>query len=384
MSPSTARVIITGGGPAAVEALLALRELAGDRVSLKLVSPDREFVVRAYEVLAPFHEGHEHHYPLARITADLDAELVVDVLAGVDAAAQLITLGSGERQDYDALIVAVGARLAAPLTGAIPFRGAQDASRLKALLSESQAGRHGPVAFVVSSGHVWALPLYELALQTSDWLRSRGVTDVTLSLVSPEREPLALFGTRVSEEVATMLDANGIEFVAGHALRLHAGRLVLAGGGDLSAETAISPPRLSGPRVAGLPHDRDGYLRVDEFCRVIGVERVFAAGDATAYPVKQGGIATQHSDVIAAVLAAELGVPGPVSEFRPVLRAVLLGGGEPRYLYAEPGLRLQQTSRVSLEPLWPESSKLLGRYLSPYLESVDSASSTQRAKNGAT
>jgi sulfide:quinone oxidoreductase len=384
MSPSPARVIIAGGGPAAVEALLALRDLAGDRVSLELIAPNRELVVRAYEVLAPFHEGHEHRYALAQIVADLGAELVVDALVAVDADAQLITLRSGERRGYDALIVAVGGRPVAPLPGAIPFRGARDAGHVKALLSESQAGRHAPVAFVVSSGHAWALPLYEIALNTSQWLGSRGVTGVALSLVSPEPEPLALFGAPVSKEVATLLDANGIEFVTGHALRLHAGRLRLAGGGDLAADTAISLPRLSGPRIPGLPHDREGYIRVDQFGRVVGVERVFAAGDATTYPVKQGGIATQHSDVIAALLAAELGVPGAVSEFRPVLRAVLMGGHEPRYLYAELGERLQETSRASLKPLWPESSKLIGRYLSPYLESLDSASSAQRAKNGAT
>ncbi len=383
MSPSASRVIIAGGGPAAVEAVLALRDLAGDRVSLELIAPNRELVVRAYEVLAPFHEGHEHRYPLAQIVADLDAELVVDALVAVDADARLITLRSGDQRRYDALIVAVGARPVAPLPGAIPFRGAQDAGHVKALLSESQAGRHAPVAFVVSSGHVWALPLYEVALNTSHWLRSRGVKGVALSLVSPEPEPLSLFGAPVSKEVAALLDANGIEFVTGHALRLHAGRLRLAGGGDLAAETAISLARLSGPRIAGLPHDREGYVRVDDFGRVVGLERVFAAGDATAYPVKQGGIATQHSDVIAALLAAELGAPGVVPEFRPVLRAVLMGGHEPRYLYAELGERLQQTSRASLEPLWPESSKLLGRYLSPYLESLDSASSAQRARNGA-
>jgi sulfide:quinone oxidoreductase len=380
MSPSVARVIIAGGGPAAVEAMLALRDLAGDRVSLELIAPGRELVVRAYEVLAPFHEGYDHRYQLTQIASDLDAELVVDALVAVDADARLITLRSGERRGYDALIVAVGGRHVAPVPGAIPFRGAQDAGHVKALLSESRAGRHAPVAFVVSSGHVWALPLYEVALNTSHWLCSRDVTGVALSLVSPEPEPLALFGSRVSTEVASLLGANGIEFVTGHALRLHAGRLQLAGGGDLAAETAISLARLSGPRIPGLPHDRDGYIRVDQFGRVVGVERVFAAGDA----IKQGGIATQHSDVIAALLAAELGAPAVVSEFRPVLRAVLLSGHERRYLYAELGERLQQTSRVSLEPLWPESSKLLGRYLSPYLESLDSASSAQRTRNGAT
>ena len=121
MSPSASRVIIAGGGPAAVEALLALRHLAGDRVSLELIAPNRELVVRAYEVLAPFHAGHEHRYPLAQIVADLDAELVVDALGAVDADARLITLRSGDQRRYDALIVAVGARPVAPLPGAIPF-----------------------------------------------------------------------------------------------------------------------------------------------------------------------------------------------------------------------------------------------------------------------
>jgi sulfide:quinone oxidoreductase len=239
---------------------------------------------------------------------------------------------------------------------------------VKKLLSESQAGLHAPVAFVLSSGHMWPLPLYELALQTSHWLRSRGVTGTELSLVSPEPEPLALFGAPVSQQVAQLLAAGGIEFVSGHALRLDAGRLRLAGGGDLAAGTAISLPRLSGARIPGLAHDRDGYLRIDQFGRVAGVRRVFAAGDTTAFPVKQGGIATQHSDVIAAVLAAELGAGGAAPGLAPVLRAVLMSGEEPWYLYAELGERLHETSRASREPLWPQSSKLLGRHLSPYLE----------------
>lgn len=37
------RVLIAGGGVAALEALLALRELAGDRVAPMLFAPDPEF-----------------------------------------------------------------------------------------------------------------------------------------------------------------------------------------------------------------------------------------------------------------------------------------------------------------------------------------------------
>jgi sulfide:quinone oxidoreductase len=377
MSPSPARVIVAGGGPAAVEALLALRDLAGDRVSLALISPESELVVRGYEVLAPFREGQEHRYPLARIAADAGAELVRDAVACVEAESQAVTLRSGARRQYDALVVAVGCRHIGTLPGAVAFRGGQDASRLRELLIDSQAGRHQSVAFVVPAGRTWPLPLYELALHTSAWLAEREVSGVPLTVISTEREPLVVFGSAVSTAVAELLSSHEITFVSAHALRLEPGpparpaRLVLAGGRELAADLAIALPRLGGPHVMGLPQDDDGYVPVDDAGRVLSVERVFAAGDATSAPVKQGGLATQQADAIAELLAAELGAPVHVGARVPVLRAVLFGGRERRWLYAELGERLQETSRASERPLWAESSKLLGRYLAPYLDSLD-------------
>jgi sulfide:quinone oxidoreductase len=372
MAPSVASVIVAGGGPAAVEAVLALRDLAGTRVQLALVAPDRDLVIRAYEVLSPFHEGQEHHYPLAAIAAELDVELVHDALAGVDPAARAVALRSGAQRRYDALIVAVGARHTGTLPGAIPFRGSQDASRLKELLIASRAGRHQSVAFVVPGGLSWPLPLYELALHTSAWLAERRVSGVPLTIVSPEREPLGVFGSAASAEVAVLLDSHRVEFISGYAVRVDSGRLLLAGGRELPADLAYALPRLRGPQIPGLPHDAEGYIPVDEFGRVAGAERVFAAGDATALSIKQGGLATQQSDAIAALLAAELGSPVRVGDPQPVLRAVLFGGRDRRYLYAELGERLQETSRASVRRPWPESTKLLGRYLAPYLERLDS------------
>jgi hypothetical protein len=54
-----------------------------------------------------------------------------------------------------------------------------------------------------------------------------------------------------------------------------------------------------------------------------------------------------------------------------VLRAVLFAGSERRYLFAELGERLQETSTASAQPLWPESAKLVGRFLSAYLDRLD-------------
>ncbi len=369
--PPGPRVVVAGGGPAAVEALLALRALAGDRPALELIAPDPELVVHAYDVLAPFHEGHEHRYPIARIVADLDVTLVRDELAAVDAQAHTVGLRSGAVRPYGALVVAVGARHIETVRGAIPFRGAQDASRLRALLLESRSGHHRSVAFVVPGGRTWPLPVYELALYTAAWLAERGVDGVPLTLVSPEPAPLVAFGSRASGAVAALLAASGVKFVSGHAVRYHDGQLLLAGGRELDVEIAVAVARLAGPAIPGLPSDEEGFVAVDELGRVPGAEDVFAAGDATAFPLKQGGLATQQADAIAELLAVGLGAAVPRRPFRPVLRAVLYGGRERHYLQAELGERLQETSTASSEPLWPESTKVVGHHLSGYLDGLD-------------
>ena len=48
---------------------------------------------------------------------------------------------------------------------------------------------------------------------------------------------------------------------------------------------------------------------------------IFAAGDATDQPVKQGGLATQQADAAAELIAAEAGARVTPQPFRRVLRA---------------------------------------------------------------
>ena len=51
-------------------------------------------------------------------------------------------------------------------------------------------------------------------------------------------------------------------------------------------------------------------LPVDEHARVRGVGGVYAAGDATTFALKQGGLATQQADAAAETIAADLGARG--------------------------------------------------------------------------
>ena len=51
------RVLVAGGGVAALEALLALHELAGRHVHLELLAPGTQFLNRPASVAAPFGLG---------------------------------------------------------------------------------------------------------------------------------------------------------------------------------------------------------------------------------------------------------------------------------------------------------------------------------------
>ena len=53
-------IVIAGGGVASIEALLGLRTIAGDRVRLTLVAPDRDFTYRPLAVAEPFALGLRH------------------------------------------------------------------------------------------------------------------------------------------------------------------------------------------------------------------------------------------------------------------------------------------------------------------------------------
>src|ERR1044072_3327265 len=110
-STTVPRVVIAGGGVAALEALIALRELAGDRVNVTLVAPEPDFVYRPLSVAEPFCLGHATHHPLRGVAGDFKADVVRGALREVDTANSQVILDDGSELAYDSLLVAVCARM---------------------------------------------------------------------------------------------------------------------------------------------------------------------------------------------------------------------------------------------------------------------------------
>jgi sulfide:quinone oxidoreductase len=362
------KVIIVGGGVAALEALIALRGLAEDRVAIELVTPTPEFAYRPLAVAEPFGLGEARRYDLVRIAADHRAALHLAGLNSVQPEDQQIDTWDGRVLPYDVLLLAIGARPVVSIPGSVTIAGPGYTGRFRTVLRELGERRIRRVAFAVPPASSWPLPLYELALMTAAQVAERGLRKVELALVTPEAEPLELFGSAASATVRELLDARGITLhTARYATEFRDGELTLAPGGGLAAERVVSLPRLRGPEVPGLPHDADGFIPVDLHGLVQGESDVYAAGDATTSPIKQGGIAAQQADAAAEAIAARAGAGVEPAPFRPVLRGMLLTGSSPRFMRAEVSGGRGERWEVSEHALWWPPSKIAGRWLAPYL-----------------
>jgi sulfide:quinone oxidoreductase len=367
-----ARVLIAGGGPAAIELILALQDLAGDEVEIGLLVPEREFSYRPLAVAKPFSVTDVPHFSLSQIAEDRGFRLVPGTLAGVDPAKRRATTTDGRGLSYDHLVIAVGARPREALAGAITFKREADSATFRSLLDDLD-GTVRRIAFVVPQGVTWPLPIYELALMTATRARGHAIAGVRLTLVTPEEEPLSMFGSEPSREVSRLLADAGIEVrTSTLPAAVDGTRLIVVPGPAVPAERVVALPRLEGPHIPGLPADAGGFIPTDSFGEVDGIESVYAAGDATTFPIKQGGIATQQADVVAQAIAAKAGAEVEPEPFKPVLRGLLLTGGPPSYLRG--GLATDPDGGLTdVEPLWWPPSKIAGRYLSRYLSRVQAA-----------
>ena len=360
-------VLIAGGGVAALEAMVALRTLAGELVEVELLSPDTDFLYRPMAVAEPFGVGEVQRFDLASLARGCGATHSLGTLVAVEAEDRRVRTSRNSTFSYDSLLIAIGARAREAVRGALTFRGDPDIRLVSALLDDLERGHVTKVVFAVPGGVTWSLPLYELALLTADHLARKAVTHARLTVVTPEDTPLGLFGSEASEAVAARLRERDIELVTGaYPDAFLDGELRLVPDEVIAADAVVSLPRFRGIALAGVPQDEDLFIPVDSGGRVTGLDGVYAAGDITTFPVKQGGLAAQQADAVAETIAAAAGADVVPQPFDPVLRGLVLSGS-PLYLRAELGGGRGDVSTADTEALWWPAGKIAAKHLSPYL-----------------
>jgi sulfide:quinone oxidoreductase len=376
----SARVLIAGGGVAGLETALALQDLAGERVDIEICAPRRDFVYRPFAVGEPYGSAHVLRYDLEEIAERCGFSYTWSSLESVDDERRSVTTFDQELRSYDFLVVAPGVKHLWSVPGATMFWGLSDEFDAELVVRALGTRGLGHLVFAMPASHTWSLPLYELAFLAA--AQQEGEAFATrrtrLSIVTPEESPLKIFGRGASDAVADLLEERDIELITGtHPVGFdrRRGMLSVAPGRSIPADGVISLPRMEGRRFGGVPHDEQGFIPTDDHGRVPDLNGVFAAGDITTFPVKQGGIACQQADVVAETIAAELGCEIESKPFEPILRAVLWTGEGPRYLFGHPAGGHGEDSTLTDEPPWPEQGgKIVSQYLTPFLEELDRAS----------
>ena len=372
------KVVIAGGGVAALEAALALHDLVSDRVAVTMVAPNAEYRFRPLLVREPFTPAVTASYSVAEIAQQAGAELLVDAFKWLDPGGRVLHTAHGTQLHYDAVLLAMGARTHPRFRDVLTLDETRLREQLAGFVDAIDRGALQRVAFVVPSMPIWSLPAYELALMTANRARARG-HDIGVLLITPEDSPLAALGINASAEVAELLAAAGITTITSATCQIRdPGRIdIYPLRSSIPVDQVISLPELYAPSLPGVPTSAErGFVTIDPHGAVHGLKRVYAAGDITDTPVKHVGLSADQADVAAQAIAALAGAPVEPRPLRPALHVMLLGAEQPLFIRSqmlgEQGVDLE----LSTDPLWQPSHRLHSEYLGPVLAKLDVARSS--------
>ena len=368
--------VICGAGIAGVEAALRLRRLAGDDVQITLIDPGESLVYRPLAVREPFALSGARRYPLRSIVAALGSKWIQDGVDGVDAGERTVHLTGGDELAYDALLLALGGRETSPHEHAHVFNDRNAGETFHGIVQDIEGGYITSLVLIEPDGPTWPLPLYELALMTAERAYSMNAT-CEITFITPHERLLEAFGGGAAEAVERLFEERGITCHAGATARVQAPRHVILepSGRELHPQRVVTMPRLTGPDLRGIARSEPyGLLAIDDRCRVRELDgRVFAAGDATDFAVKHGGISAQQADTAAAGIAHLAGVGEAPPPFEPVLRGMLLTGQKPLFISAHIAEGKGWHSEIYDQPPWAADEKVVAEELGPFLREQDQA-----------
>ena len=318
-------VVIAGAGRAGLEAMFRLHRLAGPRAQITLLAPNDEFTLHALDVLRPFARPHARRQNVSTLASAAGARLHRGRVSSIDIDEHHVITDAGETVAYGVLLLAIGAVPRASLPHSLCFGSDGSHELMHGLVQDVEAGYVRSIAFVMPLGSTWPMALYELALMTAERAFDQCQT-CDLTLLTGEPAPLAIFGAATAQALRDRLQSAGITLRTSVDVEVPArGQVAIDQRAKrLIVDRVITVPVLDGPAVAGVGHDGNGFLVIDDHGRVEGAEDVYAAGDVTSGPIKHGSLACRQADAAAEAIAAHAGValePAPIS---PVLEGVLL------------------------------------------------------------
>jgi len=331
------RVLILGGGFAALESAFLMRMRMRDSVDIELVSDSDSFVFRPNSIYVPFGaDPGSLLVDLAKPLRHRDIGFVRGEAVGVDPDRRLVELADGERRGYDKLVIATGANTAAAEVPGLEQHAATIwttetmlgvRERFERVRAKAQAGEPSRVLFLVPRNNKCSGPLYEIVMMFETWLRREGVRDhVEITWSTYEHSYIQAFGPRLHELITEEFEQRGID---GHTEEVvsvvEADEVAYSDGARRGYDELIAfPPYVAAVDYEALPSDERGFITTEPDTRqVAGHPDIYAPGDAGDFPVKQAFLAFLQADTVAEHIGSELGTTTFSQQFDPVSMCVM-------------------------------------------------------------
>jgi NADPH-dependent 2,4-dienoyl-CoA reductase/sulfur reductase-like enzyme/nitrite reductase/ring-hydroxylating ferredoxin subunit len=280
LPPEVKQVVIVGGGAAGLACAIELRKL-GYQGAITILSEDEDAPYDRPNLSKDYLAGTAQEEWMPLRGADWYDEQRIDLRLGtrveaIDLDRREVSWGSGERLQFDRLLLATGAepkRLdneAFPDERVLTLRSFADA---RAIIEHAKAGSR---ASILGSSFI--------GLEAAAALRQRGVE---VTVISPETTPFErVFGRELGELLQKLHQDHGVRFRLGSvAARFENGELLLANGDRVPADFVLAgigvAPRTTLAEAAGLTVANGVW--VDEHMETSS-PGTYAAGDIAAYP----------------------------------------------------------------------------------------------------
>ncbi|HEX6179366.1 MAG TPA: FAD-dependent oxidoreductase [Thermoanaerobaculia bacterium] len=278
-----ANVVIVGAGAAGLNVATTLRT-EGYEGPIVLVSADDDLPYDKPNLSKDFLAGSApaEWIPL-RTRSDYEDQRIDlrlgEAVVSVDTTTKRITLSSGERLSFDALVLAMGAeprRLSIPGAERLLYlRTWRDA---REIMDRANGARR--VAVVGSSF---------IGLEVAASLRQRGLE---VAVASQDRVPLErVLGSELGKHIQTIHERHGVQFHLGRDIAaVDVSGVILADGTRLDADLVVAgvgvTPAIELAKSAGL--EIENGVVVNEFLET-SVRGVYACGDIAAFPDARSG-----------------------------------------------------------------------------------------------
>ncbi len=291
------RVVVVGAGFAGLSAVRALR---GAPVQVTLVDANSysTFQPLLYQVATAGLTSADVAYPLWSAARRTTAHFCRGDLAGLDTGRRQVQLADGFTLDYDYLILATGVTAAfygvpGAAENALSLYTRRDAITLRDRLMAELEGRSrtgdgrdlavtivgGGATGVELAGTIAELRNISLPVSFPDLDPAR----LQVRLIEQGRALLAPFAAGLRDYARAQLLSRGVDVRLGATInQVRADCVVLADGTELPSDLTVWAAGIAGPEwVAklGLPMGKGGRVRTGADLRVIGEDRIFAAGD---------------------------------------------------------------------------------------------------------